>query len=154
MICRIKEVKIVNIARIDLLESKTTANLDELKDILIANYGNRLTDIIDDSCFEDSVCPPNPVCDQIISEMISSFKAATGEDIVLVDMWGHIHEKNMSTTLHNHRESYVSAVCYVEVPGGCWVSHIQTKNKISMIMQHSQLNLIQREVCITCSLVT
>ena len=113
-----REVKIVNIARIDLLESKTTANLDELKDILIANYGNRLTDIIDDSCFEDSVCPPNPVCDQIISEMISAFKAATGEDIVLVDMWGHIHEKNMSTTLHNHRESYVSAVCYVEVPEG------------------------------------
>ena len=29
-----REVKIVNIAKIDLLESKTTANLDELKDIL------------------------------------------------------------------------------------------------------------------------
>ena len=50
--------------------------------------------------------------------MITDFKAATGEDIVIANYWGHIHEKNMSTTLHNHFDSYVSAVCYVNVPVG------------------------------------
>ena len=58
-----RELEILNLARVDMLKGETTANLDELKDILIANYDNRLTDIIDDSCFEDSVCPPNPICD-------------------------------------------------------------------------------------------
>ena len=50
--------------------------------------------------------------------MITDFKAATDEDLVIANYWGHIHEKNMSTTLHNHFDSYVSAVCYVEVPKG------------------------------------
>ena len=50
--------------------------------------------------------------------MQTDFKAATDEDIVIGNYWGHIHEKNMSTTLHNHFDSYVSAVCYVNVPVG------------------------------------
>ena len=110
-----REVKMFNIARIDLMKGRTNANLDELKDILLANYDNRLSDVIDDTSFEDSVCPPNEICDQIISEMITDFKAATDEDLVIANYWGHIHEKNMSTTLHNHFDAYVSAVCYVAV---------------------------------------
>ena len=113
-----REVKMFNIARIDLMKGRTNANLDELKNILLANYDNRLSDVIDDTSFEDSVCPPNEICDQIISEMITDFKAATDEDLVIANYWGHIHEKNMSTTLHNHFDAYVSAVCYVEVPKG------------------------------------
>lgn len=114
----IRELEVLNLVKVDILKGRTTANLDELKDILIANYNNRLSYTIDDSCFEDSICPNNPVCDRIISEMIIDFKAATGEDIVVSSYWGHIHEKNMSSTLHNHVNSYVSAVCYVEVPEG------------------------------------
>ena len=33
-------------------------------------------------------------------------------------MWSHIHEKNMSTTIHNHYPVEISAVFYVSVPEG------------------------------------
>ena len=113
-----RNVELINLARIDLLKGRTNTDLDSLSKILRDNYGNRLSNSIDDTSFEDSVCPPNQFVDEIISEMITDFKAATGEDIVIANYWGHIHEKNMSTTLHNHFDSYVSAVCYVNVPVG------------------------------------
>ena len=113
-----RNVELINLARIDLLKGRTNTDLDSLSKILRDNYGNRLSHSIDDTSFEDSVCPPNQFCDEIITEMITDFKAATGEDIVIANYWGHIHEKNMSTTLHNHFDSYVSAVCYVNVPVG------------------------------------
>jgi len=113
-----RNVELINLARIDLLKGRTNTDLDSLSKILIDNYGNRLSHSIDDTSFEDSVCPPNQFVDEIISEMITDFKAATGEDIFIANYWGHIHEKNMSTTLHNHFDSYVSAVCYVNVPVG------------------------------------
>ena len=113
-----RNVELINLARIDLLKGRTNTDLDSLSKILRDNYGNRLSHSIDDTSFEDSVCPPNQFVDEIISEMITDFKAATGEDIVIANYWGHIHEKNMSTTLHNHFDSYVSAVCYVSVPVG------------------------------------
>ena len=46
------------------------------------------------------------------------FEAATGEKIIPLNYWGHIHEKNMSTNMHNHYDCYVSAVVYLEVPEG------------------------------------
>ena len=113
-----RNVELINLARIDLLKGRTNTDLDSLSKILRDNYGNRLSNSIDDTSFEDSVCPPNQFVDEIISEMITDFKAATGEDIFIANYWGHIHEKNMSTTLHNHFDSYVSAVCYVNVPVG------------------------------------
>ena len=113
-----RNVELINLARIDLLKGRTNTDLDSLSKILRDNYGNRLSHSIDDTSFEDSVCPPNQFVDEIITEMLTDFKAATGEDIVIANYWGHIHEKNMSTTLHNHFDSYVSAVCYVNVPVG------------------------------------
>ena len=113
-----RNVELINLARIDLLKGRTNTDLDSLSKILKDNYGNRLSYCVDDTSFEDSVCPPNKYVDEIISEMVTDFKAATDEDIVIGNYWGHIHEKNMSTTLHNHFDSYVSAVCYVNVPVG------------------------------------
>jgi len=113
-----RNVELINLARIDLLKGKTNTDLDSLSKILRDNYSNKLSYNIDDTSFEDSLCPPNQFVDDIISEMTVDFKAATGEDIEISNYWGHIHEKNMSTTLHNHYDSYVSAVCYVDVPVG------------------------------------
>ena len=56
--------------------------------------------------------------DDIIEQMKLDFKAATGESISPLNYWGHIHEKNMSTNMHNHNTTYVSSVVYVEVPEG------------------------------------
>ena len=113
-----RNVELINLARIDLLKGKTNTNLDLLSQILRDNYTNRLSYDVDDTSFEDSVCPHNQFVDEIISEMQTDFKAATDEDIVIGNYWGHIHEKNMSTNMHNHNDTYVSAVVYVEVPEG------------------------------------
>lgn len=113
-----RSVDVITLAQIDLLKGRTDVNLDELENILIANYDNRLSNVIDDTSFEDSVCPPNQYVDEIIKEMQIDFCAATKEEIVPAKYWGHIHEKNMSTTLHNHYDSYVSAVLYVKIPKG------------------------------------
>ena len=53
-----------------------------------------------------------------IEEMKTDFFAATQEKIEVTNFWGHIHEKNMSTTLHNHDKAYVSAVVYLKIPEG------------------------------------
>ena len=50
--------------------------------------------------------------------MKTDFFAATQEKIEVTNFWGHIHEKNMSTTLHNHDKAYVSAVVYLKIPEG------------------------------------
>ena len=56
--------------------------------------------------------------DEIIEQLKIDFYAATKEKISPLNYWGHIHEKNMSTNMHNHNDTYVSAVVYVEVPEG------------------------------------
>ena len=60
----------------------------------------------------------NKYVDTIIEEMKTDFFAATQEKIEVTNFWGHIHEKNMSTTLHNHDKAYVSAVVYLKIPEG------------------------------------
>ena len=60
----------------------------------------------------------NEILDSIIEQMQIDFEAATGEKIIPLNYWGHIHEKNMSTNMHNHYDCYVSAVVYLEVPEG------------------------------------
>ena len=61
-----RSVDVITLAQIDLLKGRTDVNLDELENILIANYDNRLSNVIDDTSFEDSVCPPNQYVDEII----------------------------------------------------------------------------------------
>ena len=69
--------------------------------------------------YEDSICPPNQYVDQIIQEIKTDFYAATEERIEVINYWGHIHEKKyMSTSLHNHDNSYVSVVVYLKIPKG------------------------------------
>ena len=113
-----RNVDLINIARIDLLKGRVDADLNSLSKILLDNYHNKFECEIESTFSEDSICPPNKILDNIIEQMQSDFQAATGEKITALNYWGHIHEKNMSTNMHNHYDSYVSAVIYVEVPEG------------------------------------
>ena len=113
-----RDVELINIARIDLLKGRVNADLDSLSKILIDNYYNKFECEIESTYAEDSICPPNEIVDNIIEQMKMDFYAATKEKIKPLNYWGHIHEKNMSTNTHNHTNTYVSAVVYVEVPQG------------------------------------
>ena len=110
-------VDLINIAKIDLLKGKVDSDLDSLSKILLDNYHNKFEGDIESTFSEDSVCPPNEIVDDIIKQMKVDFQAATGEKISALSYWGHIHEKNMSTNMHNHYDTYVSVV-YLEVPEG------------------------------------
>ena len=113
-----RSVELINIAKIDLLKGRINADLDSLARILIANYDNKFDCSVESTSYEDSICPPNEIVDDIIEQMKMDFYAYTKEKIEIENYWGHIHQINMSTNTHNHGDSYVSAVLYVSVPVG------------------------------------
>ena len=113
-----RDVELINIAKIDVLKGTVDSDLDSLSKILLDNYHNKFECEVDSTYFEDSICPPNHVVDNIIEQLKIDFYAVTKEKISPLNYWGHIHEKNMSTNMHNHNDTYVSAVVYVEVPEG------------------------------------
>ena len=113
-----RNVELINIARIDLIKGNLNIELDSLTKILIDNYHTKIDSSLDSTRFEDSFCPSNPYLDEIITQIKTDFYAATQEKIKESNYWGHIHEKNMSTNLHNHNTSYVSAVVYLKLPEG------------------------------------
>ena len=112
-----RKVELINIARIDLLKGHTNVDLDSLSKILLDNYDKKFEQEIG-FYYEDSICPPNKYVNEIIDEIKTDFFAATNEKIEVINYWGHIHEKNMSTSLHNHDNSYVSVVVYLKIPQG------------------------------------
>lgn len=109
---------LTTIVKIDVINGTTSADVDSLAKILLDNENEKFTEEISHTKYEDCICPPNNIVNDIIDEMISDFKEATGEDIVCVEYWGHIHDKNMSTNQHNHNTYFASAVCYLSVPDG------------------------------------
>ena len=113
-----RDVKLITIAKIDIMKGMVDADLNSLSKILLDNYHNKFECEVESTYFEDSICPPNDIVDGIIEQIQIDFNAATGEKITPLNYWGHIHEKNMSTNMHNHNDTYVSAVVYVEVPEG------------------------------------
>jgi len=113
-----RNIELTTIVKVDIMKGKSSADLTILKDIILKENNNRLSDESHDSRYEDTYCPPHPIIDQIVNEMILDFKEATNEDIKCENYWGHIHEKNMSTNTHNHGEFYVSSVIYLSVPKG------------------------------------
>ena len=114
-----RNVELITMAKVELIKGRVTSDLDSLSKILRDNYHNRFECEIDCTYAEDSICPPNDIVDDIIKQIQVDFKAATGEEIIPMNYWGHIHERGMSTNTHNHGlQTYVSSVVYVEVPKG------------------------------------
>jgi|TARA_B100001250_G_C19644234_1_gene719650 hypothetical protein len=111
-----KNLEIHTISKVDICCGRTSINLDGLSDLILDNASEKLDSDPSHTHYEDTICPDSPIIDKIINEMICAFKGATGFDIELTDRWSHIHEKNMSTTLHDHYPSDISSAFYVSVP--------------------------------------
>lgn len=106
------------ISRIDVIQGTTNVDLTGLSDLLLEYENDRLDPEPHNTHYEDSHCPDHPIVDSIVNEMISSFKEATDLDLELQDKWAHIHQKNMSTNIHDHYPADVSSAFYVSVPEG------------------------------------
>ena len=110
--------KLNTIAAIEIMQGEVDGDFDSLEEILLNNYSNRLSDNPTLSRYEDTNCPSSSIVDNIINQIINDFYDVTGENVVVDNYWGHIHEKNMSTQIHDHPNSFASGVVYVTVPKG------------------------------------
>ena len=110
--------KLNTIAAIEIMQGEVDGDFDSLEEILLNNYSNRLSDNPTLSRYEDTNCPSSSIVDNIINQIINDFYDVTGENVVVDNYWGHIHEKNMSTRLHDHANWFASGVVYISVPKG------------------------------------
>lgn len=115
---RKSNVEFQTIARIDLIKGKILTDIEPILEIVLDNSNKKLDDRKIVARYEDTYCPKNEFVDKVIDQMIADFKAATGEDIICNDYWGHIHDQNMSTNTHDHGGFYAAAVLYLSVPEG------------------------------------
>ena len=113
-----KSIEVHSISKLEVLKGKSTLNLDGLVDDILKLKSYRLDDNPVNSHYEDTRCPESPVVQEIVKELAEAFKGVTQLDLILLDCWSHIHEKNMSTNQHSHYPADVSAVYYVKVPEG------------------------------------
>ena len=117
------ETHLTTIFQVEVISAPTKTDVDKLAKLLLQNEFNRISDDIYHTEHEDSRCPPNPIVDEIINEIRETVLSTWGRKISLdtksgYGYWGHIHRKNMSTNIHHHRPSLLSAVVYLAVPKG------------------------------------
>jgi len=72
---------------------------------------------------EDTQFPMNKEFEKILNHINGQFRYLHNKKLKLMLFWSHIHEKNMSTVVHNHLNQddyegniYISGVYYVQVP--------------------------------------
>ena len=113
------EKNLIQIYSIEVSQGYTSANVDRLSQVILQNASQRLGDNPSHTRFEDSYCPDSAIIDRIVEDMQVEYqKVNPGGCLSLINKWGHVHDKNMSTNTHNHRGSDVSAVAYLSVPKG------------------------------------
>jgi len=76
-----------------------------------------------DTLSEDCTIPYHKELKKVIEKLISMYKDKFKINLKLDQFWGHIHEKNHSTNLHNHvnpsnleNSAVISGVYYVYIP--------------------------------------
>ena len=65
---------LTTIVKIDVINGTTSADVDSLAKILLDNENEKFTEEISHTKYEDCICPPNNIVNDIIDEMISDFK--------------------------------------------------------------------------------
>ena len=103
---------------LDIIEGQVDADFDKLETLLLDNYSNKWSDDPTNTRYEDSSCPPSPILDDIFDQIYKDVYKVTKEEVIVSDYWGHIHEKNMSTSAHCHGDSMASGVVYIAAPEG------------------------------------
>ena len=112
------EKNLIQIYKLEVLRGYTKANLDRLLQVIVQNDYKKLHSDPTSSINEDSYCPDSTIVDTIIDDMQKVYSKGR---LSLIRKWGHIHEKNMSTSRHHHGDSDVAAVTYLSVPKGSGV---------------------------------
>ena len=130
------ETNLTTIFQLEVISIGTKTDVDKLAKLLLQNESHRMSDDIYHTEHEDSLCPPNPMVDEIINEIretvLSKWRMKISLDTLSgYGYWGHIHRKNMSTTIHHHRPALLSAVVYLAAPKGTGHIVFYPTNKIS-----------------------
>ena len=130
------ETNLTTIFQLEVMTTGTKTDVDKLAKLLLQNESIRISDDIYHTEYEDSRCPPNPIVDEIINEIRETVLSTWGKRISLDTIsgygyWGHIHRKNMSTNVHHHIPSSISAVVYLSAPKGSGNIVFYPTNKIS-----------------------
>jgi hypothetical protein len=102
-------------------------NNKKLKEIILKNPKPVIEDTKDPAHvlgrYEDTKFSMNPEFEKILNHINAQFSYLHHQKLELLDFWAQIHEKNMSTVIHNHiwKDDYegnnsLSGVYYVQVP--------------------------------------
>tara|TARA_R100000030_G_C3183206_1_gene106410 strand:- start:42 stop:548 length:507 start_codon:yes stop_codon:yes gene_type:complete len=113
------EENLIQIYQLEVVCGYTKANVDRLLQVVLQNASKKLTSDPSASHYEDSYCPDSAIVDRIVSDMQEVYPKGR---LSLINKWGHIHEKNMSTNTHSHGVD-VSAVTYLSAPKGSGLIH-------------------------------
>ena len=113
------EENLIQIYQLEVVCGYTKANVDRLLQVVLQNASKKLTSDPSTSHYEDSYCPDSAIVDRIVSDMQEVYPKGR---LSLINKWGHIHEKNMSTNTHSHGVD-VSAVTYLSAPKGSGLIH-------------------------------
>ena len=103
---------------VDIIEGQVDADFDKLEKLLLDNYSNKWCADPTNTRYEDSYCPSSPIVDDIFDQIYNDLSKVINEEVIISNYWGHIHEKNMSTSAHCHRGSLAAGVVYITAPSG------------------------------------
>ena len=114
------EKNLIQIYQIEIVKGYTKANVDRLSKVILQNATQKLSSHPNSTQFEDSYCPDSAIIDTIVDDMQEAYSKHTksSKSLFLFEQWGHIHFKNMSTNMHDHRGADFSAVTYLSGPEG------------------------------------
>ena len=109
--------KVNTISQIDVIEGKVDGDFNKIRKLLLNNNLQWSFDPLS-TRYEDSYCPHSPIIDDLLDKIVDDFYNVTGQRVSVINYWGHVHEKNMSTQPHDHGNCYASGVVYISAPKG------------------------------------
>jgi len=115
------EKSLINtIYTLNIFEGYTKVNLDRLSQVILQHSSQHLCPDPNNTRFEDTFCPDSAIISKIVDDMqeVYSKHTKSSHKLVLLEKWGLINFKNMSTNVHAHKPADVSAVIYLSVPEG------------------------------------
>ena len=97
-----KDIKNIHtIFKVDVVEGQTTADVDQLAQLVLQNSHKVISTDPSHAEAEDCECPDSPILHKILDDI----QTYTPVKLEVLSYWGHVHEKNMSTNKHNHKPS-------------------------------------------------
>jgi uncharacterized protein (TIGR02466 family) len=130
----------IEIGKLDNINNKILKeHCLKYKGVIKRERGFDLTDTLS----EDSDIPTHPELEKILDNINKIYFDKYKINLILQQFWGHIHDKNHSTTLHHHatvnnldNSPQISGVYYVNVPKEAGVIVFQYNENQYMEKRH------------------